>query len=433
MGLAIPVLTTTFVEQIVPIGLQALTESLMDWRLLAFAGVLCRSRPVSCSAWVRRFDQSHASTADVLQQHARSNTGGRSRAFRDGLVVLQVAATLVLLVAAGLMLRTLANLNGVERGFDANNLLTMQRCRPCRSMRTRSKVRSSTRRIVAGVRVLPGVRGAAFGSMLPFQSAGNTRTFTVEGVQPLPGDLPDALFRVGTGDYLRTLRRDPRRGTPPRCARRRRCASRHLSSTKRSSAGSWTGDPRSASSIRFDPAEPPFTVVGVVRDVLERGYEQDSKPGVYVAQVPGPRFFPTVNLVVRVDGNPLNACVGSPTRHSGRRTGAANPSGPADDGGHQSHRCRSPPADDTVGLVRRSGTRDRVAWPVRPPARTVDQARGMRSACRWRARRGGRDADGAVRGLVWPRCRRGDEAPPWRGRSRAPWARCSMVSARPIR
>jgi hypothetical protein len=55
----------------------------------------------------------------VLQQHARGNIGGSARRFRDGLVVLQVAATLVLLVGAGLMLRTLANLNAIELGFDA--------------------------------------------------------------------------------------------------------------------------------------------------------------------------------------------------------------------------------------------------------------------------------------------------------------------------
>ena len=67
-----------------------------------------------------------ASTAETLQQHARAHTGGRGWAFRDGLVVLQVAATLALLVAAGLMLRTMANLNAVPVGFDAHNLLTMQ-------------------------------------------------------------------------------------------------------------------------------------------------------------------------------------------------------------------------------------------------------------------------------------------------------------------
>jgi hypothetical protein len=58
--------------------------------------------------------------------------------------------------------------------------------------------------------------------------------------------------------------------------------------------------------IRFSLTDPPFTVVGVVRDVLERGYRQDPKPGVYVSQPQGPRFFPTVNLVVRVGGDPLS-------------------------------------------------------------------------------------------------------------------------------
>ena len=57
--------------------------------------------------------------------------------------------------------------------------------------------------------------------------------------------------------------------------------------------------------IRFAPNEPWFTVVGVVKDVVERGYELGSKPGVYVAQAQGPRFFPTVNLIVRVDSDPL--------------------------------------------------------------------------------------------------------------------------------
>ena len=170
LGLAIPVLTTTFVERIVPVGLQAFTVSLMDWRLLAFAGALSIATGVLFSLGPA-LQSAHASTAEVLQQHARGNAGGRSRAFRDGLVVLQVAATLVLLVAAGLMLRTLANLNAIELGFDADNLLTMQ-VPLMPKYADPSKRPAFYERILAGVRALPGVRGAAFGSTLPFQSTG---------------------------------------------------------------------------------------------------------------------------------------------------------------------------------------------------------------------------------------------------------------------
>jgi predicted permease len=302
LGLVIPVLTTTFVERIVPVGLQAFTVSLMDWRLLAFAGALSIATGVLFSLGPA-LQSAHASTAEVLQQHARGNAGGRSRAFRDGLVVLQVAATLVLLVAAGLMLRTLANLNAIERGFDADNVLTMV-------VPLMPKYADPSKRpafydgIIAGVRALPGVRGVAFGSALPFQSTGFTRGFTIEGRPRQPEDDLDVLFRIGTADYLQTLRvtllegrlLDERDGAaaPRAIVVNETLVRRYL-----------PGQSALGRQIRFDPIEPPFTIVGVVKDVLERGFQMGAKPGVYVTAAQGPRFFPTVNLMVRVDNDPL--------------------------------------------------------------------------------------------------------------------------------
>ena len=280
LGLAIPMLTTTFVERIVPIGLQAFTVSLMDWHLLAFAGTLSIATGVLFSLGPA-LQSAHASTAEVLQQHARGNTGGRSRAFRDGLVVLQVAATLVLLVAAGLMLRTLANLNAVDLGFDANNLLTMQA--PLMPKYAEPSTRPAFyERIIAGVRALPGVRGAAFGSMLPFQSPGYTRTFSIEGRQPLPEDERDALVRVGTADYLQTLRVTPVEG---RLLDARDGADAPLAVVVNETLVRqfMPGQSALGRRIRFNPTEPWFTIVGVVRDVVERGYQQKSKPGIYMS------------------------------------------------------------------------------------------------------------------------------------------------------
>jgi putative ABC transport system permease protein len=302
LGLAIPALATTFIERLVPVGLHAFTVSLMDWRLLAFAGVLSVATGLLFSLGPA-LQSAHASTADVLQQHARGTAGGRSRAFRDGLVVLQVAATLVLLVGAGLMLRTLANLNAVELGFEANNLLTMQVALPQPKYADPIKRQAFYERVVSDVRALPGVRAAAFGSTLPFQSIGNTRFFAVEGRQPLPGDEPDALFRVGTPDYLQTLRvmlvegrlLDARDGADaPRAVVVNDTLVRLF----------MTGQSALGRRIRFGGLDAAwFTVVGVVRDVAERGYEQAPKPGVYVtaAQTAGG----AANLIVRVDGDPI--------------------------------------------------------------------------------------------------------------------------------
>ena len=71
-----------------------------------------------------------ASLRDAVQQGARSTVGGRGRLTRDALVVMQVAAALVLLVGAGLMLRTLANLRAIDLGFHADHLLTMRTLLP---------------------------------------------------------------------------------------------------------------------------------------------------------------------------------------------------------------------------------------------------------------------------------------------------------------
>src|SRR5262249_15358448 len=57
--------------------------------------------------------------------------------------------------------------------------------------------------------------------------------------------------------------------------------------------------------VWFDQTRQPFTIVGVVKDVLERGYGMDSKQAIYVTAAQGPRYFPTVNLMVRVDSDPL--------------------------------------------------------------------------------------------------------------------------------
>jgi predicted permease len=300
LGLAIPALTTTFVERIVPIGLQAFTLSLLDWRLLAFAAALSIGTGALFSLGPA-LQSAHTSTAEVLQQHARGNASGR-RAFRDGLVVLQVAATLVLLVGAGLMLRTLANLHAVELGFDANNLLTMQV--PLMPKYADSSTRPVYyERIIAGVRVQPGVRSVAFGSLLPFQSTGYSGLFRVEGGQPMRED-PDALIRVGTADYLQTLGVTPIEG--------RLLDTRDGAGAPRAVVVNETlvrqfmpGQSGLGRQILFMPTNTWFTVVGVVKDAVERGYEQEPKAAIYMNHAHGPRFAPTINLIVRVDSDPL--------------------------------------------------------------------------------------------------------------------------------
>jgi putative ABC transport system permease protein len=300
-GLVIPFLTRTMVERLVPVGLLPSTSTL-DWRLLAFAAALSIVTGVLFSLGPA-FQSSRASTAEALQQNARGTIGGgATRLFRDGLVVLQVAATLVLLVSAGMMLRTLANLRAIELGFDPDHLLTMQVFLPQPKYADQARRAAFFERVVTGLRDQAGVEGAAFGSTLPFQSAGNTNWFTIEGRQAPPNEIRDALYRVGTSDYMRTIGAviaegrliDERDGaSAPRAAVVNQTLARQFL-PRQSALGHR---------IRFDPEGPWFTIVGVVKDVLERGYEQEDKPAVYVSSVQVGAS--PANLVVRVSGDPL--------------------------------------------------------------------------------------------------------------------------------
>jgi len=301
LGLAIPWLTGRVVERLVPVGLHTPT-AVLDWRLLVFAAALSIVTGLLFSLGPA-LQSSRASTAEALQQNARRAVGtGTTRLFRDGLVVLQVVATVVLLVAAGLMLRTLANLRAIELGFTPDRLLTMQVSLPQPKYADETKRNAFFDRVAAGVRVQPGVEGAAFGSMLPFQSAGNTQSFTVEGRPEVPGEVRDSLYRVGTSDYLKTLGAVVAEG--------RLIDERDVAGSPRAVVVNQTmarqflpNQSALGHRIRFDPEGPWFTIVGVVRNVLERGYEQDDKPAVYVssAQVGAS----PANLVVRVSGDPL--------------------------------------------------------------------------------------------------------------------------------
>ena len=116
-----------------------------DWRVLLFTAVvaLVTSVVFSLAPAVRAL---RADLTDSMKDGAQSATsgGGRQR-FRNALVVVEMALAVVLLVGAGLMLRTLWSLQRVELGFDPSGVLTMRISLPQASYETPEQVVASTR------------------------------------------------------------------------------------------------------------------------------------------------------------------------------------------------------------------------------------------------------------------------------------------------
>jgi predicted permease len=302
LGLTLAPASVSLMAQLTPRGFQVQTASALDLRLLAFALVVSIATGVVFSV-VPALQAARASLRGALQEGSRSSVGGRGRFTRDALVVMQVATALVLLVGAGLLLRTLANLRAIDLGFRSDHVLTLRTTLPQAKYSDATKRSDFYERVILEARALPGVDGAAYGSTLPFQSPGNTYGYGIEGRALDSSDPGDALFRVGTSDYLRTLgvtivhgrlldERDGR-DAPPAVVVNDTLARTYWNGAEALGHRLWFGD----------PAGPLYTIVGVVKDVHERGYELAMKPGVYVTYSQRPNSQPEY-LVVRVNGNP---------------------------------------------------------------------------------------------------------------------------------
>jgi predicted permease len=134
-------------------------------------------------------------------------------------------------------------------------------------------------RVLAQVRVLPGVESAAFSAALPFEKAGYAGGYLIEG-QTVDRNTPDAMFRNGTSEYLQTLgvkliegRMFNASDTP---------TSPVFIINETFARHYWPHESAVGHRIAFSRAHPNWrTIVGVVADVHERGYELAIKPVVY--------------------------------------------------------------------------------------------------------------------------------------------------------
>jgi putative ABC transport system permease protein len=146
---------------------------------------------------------------EVLKAGAKTATSsGSSQFWRDGLVVAEVALGLVLLVGAGLMMRSFASLANVHPGFDPNNVLTarISLIGPTYDEDTQSRRRYITQTLER-LNALPGVESAAFVAPMPFSGADIGGDFKFEGYPiPEPGTEPFANVRNVTPQYFQTIR-----------------------------------------------------------------------------------------------------------------------------------------------------------------------------------------------------------------------------------
>jgi putative ABC transport system permease protein len=145
---------------------------------------------------------------DVLKAGAKTATStGSSQLWRDSLVVAEVALGLVLLIGAGLMMRSFASLTNVHPGFDPNNVLTARITLNSPAYEDTGVTRRYVSQTLERLKSLPGVESAALVAPMPFSGAEIGGDFKIEGHPiPEPGGEPSANVRNVTSEYFQTIR-----------------------------------------------------------------------------------------------------------------------------------------------------------------------------------------------------------------------------------
>lgn len=217
----------------------------------------------------------------VLKEGGRQTSGGTGQRLRSALVIGELALAVVLLVGAGLMMKSLLRLLQTDVGFNTENLLTMRIALQPPKYTEASQVVNFYNQLQDRVRTLPGVTGAGQVDILPL-NGGNTTRFNVDGDPiPPPGKETEANIRVINETYFQTIGvpllagrlftdRD-QNGAPPVVIIGKTIADRLFAG--RDPIGKRLRYP----SLQVDPV----TIVGVVGDVKITGLDEEVRPVLY--------------------------------------------------------------------------------------------------------------------------------------------------------
>ena len=188
-----------------PDNIPRLNEITIDWRVLVFTFAISLLTG-ALFGLVPAVQASRPDLNDALKEGSRGSTGGRSGTFRNIFVVAEVALALVLLIGAGLMIRSFMRLQSVETGFDAQNVLTMRVQLPHKKYPEPHQIVDFFKQAQERIAVLPGVQAVGAISYLPLTGPAARDGFKIIGEpEPGPGQEPPCEVRVITPTYFRAM------------------------------------------------------------------------------------------------------------------------------------------------------------------------------------------------------------------------------------
>jgi predicted permease len=246
----------------------------------------------------------------TLKEGGAQSTMGRGKhRVRSLLIMAQVAVSFLLLIGAGLMLRSFMKLQHVDPGFQPQNVLTMRLGLDFVKYNTGDKQRAFFETLLEKIQMQSGVKSAAVSMMIPFtddmKMAGD---FQIQGQAPAPGQaVPTADFRIVSPSYFEALHipifkgrgflQTDRPGNPD-VAIVNRSAARHL----------WGSQDPVGTRFSTDGGKNWTQVVGVVGDIKQYGLDKDVADEIYVPMAQNPMM--ESSLLIKTAVEPMSVARG---------------------------------------------------------------------------------------------------------------------------
>ena len=311
LGLALAVWVVRALVLLMPKDMPRIEEIKLDYRVILFTigtslltGIVFGLAPA--------FQAAKTNLNDVLKEAGRtgSETSKRLR-LRNLLVVSEFALSLVLLIGAGLMVKSLLRLQEVKPGFDSSNLLTMRIALPSAKYDTFDKSRLFFEQLFDRLEARPEVKSVGAISSLPFGGGGADRTFMIEDQPGAAGAArPDEQIRFVSAGYFNAMdipllsgRDFTRRDLPE---------AQQVAIVNNAFARKyWPNGNAIGKRISFSTNNPKwYEIVGVVGNVKHRGLEIQDHPELYIPAFQ-PLFadgnVPALYLAVRTVNDPSQA------------------------------------------------------------------------------------------------------------------------------
>ena len=308
-GLAVAWAGLQIVVTLRPANLPRLDETTLDGTVLLFTAVLAIVTGILFGL-LPALQLSRPDVTGVLKDGGRTGTAGRSRQFaRRALVVLQLASSVVLALAAGLLIRSLIELNRIDLGFNPVNVLTAQLQVPATPYPQMGDVVRFYRHATDSVAQIPGVRAVGAVRVLPLARSIGDWSIKIEGRPYVPEENPNGDYQGVTPGYFqamglklirgRFLADADREDTMPAVVINDTMASRY-----------WPNEDAIGRQFMMGTDDKPWlTIVGVVGTVRHNAVVEEPRAEMYVAHAQLPAHIRStprgMTLVVKTDGNPI--------------------------------------------------------------------------------------------------------------------------------